>query len=176
MCTPLALGGLAIQAAGTLTNFATQAAANSAYNTAARKNALDASVAAAQAYGDEGKKYTYNMRELQQQGYKAVMQGRQAQGTAIASAGAAGFDGSSISVGSILAAEAQKTAMNLDNIKTKQEDQRNSYESTVSSIEAQAKGRANSMTPKAAPSALALGINLAGEGLEAAKSANYFST
>lgn len=173
MCTPMAAAGFGIQALGSATNFVSQLSATNAYNAAAQQNAMNASVAATRSYEDEGKKYAYNMRELQQQGYKAAMQGRQAQGAALASAGSVGFDASSLSVNSILAAEAQKTATNLDNVKTKQMDQLGAYDSATHSLEAQAQGRANSMPIKSGPNPLALGINIAGEGMTAAKSAGY---
>lgn len=162
MCGPaIPLIGMGMQMAGQVAQFSAQQSATNASNQTAMVNARDASLAATHKYEDEGRKQIYDARQVQQEGYKAVMSGRMAKGTAMASAGSSGFDASSISIGSVLAAEDQKIAANLDNVKTKMDDLGDSYRSKVRSEEAEAQGRINSMPMKAGPNALALGINLA---------------
>lgn len=160
MCTPMAGIGIGMQMLGQVAGFAGQQHQTDLYNAAARQNAINASVAATHQYEDEGRKFIYNMREVQQEGYQAVMKGRQAVGTTVASAGGAGFDASSISVGDIISAENQKTAWSVDNIRTKQDDQKNVLKSSEDSEYAQAQGRINSMPFKEGPSALGLAIGL----------------
>jgi hypothetical protein len=166
----MAAAGFAIQAAGAVANFSAQQSATDAYNQQVLVNARDASLAAQFKYEDEGRRMIYDARKTQQEGYGAVMKGRQALGTAIASAGSAGFDASSLSVGSILANEAQKTAQNMSNLQTEFDDLKDSYRSRTRSYEAEAQGRINSMPMKAGPSPLGLAINIAGAGLGAYRS------
>lgn len=161
MCMP-ALGaiGMGLQMAGQVAGFANQSHQTDLYNAAAKQNAINASLAAERQYEDEGRKFIYNSREIQQEGYQAAMKGRQAVGTTMASAGGAGFDASSISLSDIISSENQKTAQSIDNIKTKEDDQKNTLKSADDSSFAQAQGRINSMPYKASPSALGLAIGL----------------
>jgi hypothetical protein len=161
LCEPATIG-LAISAASAVGGFAAQQQKANAVNAASKQNAINASVAASNSYADEGRKFIYNMRETQQQGYGATMKGREAQGTGAASGGASGFDASSLSIGDIMSNEAQRTAANLDNIMTKQDDRKSALKSTMTGIEAQAQGRINAMPGMEDPSPLGLAINLAG--------------
>lgn len=170
MCTFLAAAGAGLQMLGQVAAFGAKQQEIDAYNQQAMVNARDASLAATHKYEDEGRKYIYDSRQIQQEGYKATMKGREAIGTAKASAGASGFDASSLSVASILAAENQKTEMNLDNIRTKQDDLEDSYRSRVRTYEAEAQGRINSMPLKPDANPLGLMINIASAGLGAYKS------
>lgn len=170
MCTMLAAAGFAIQAAGAVANFASQQSAADAANQQAMVNARDATLAAQYKYEDEGRRMIYDARRTQQEGYKATMAGRQAKGTAIASAGASGFDMSSLSVGAILANESQKMEQNLDSVRTEFEDIDAGYRSRVRSYQAEAQGRINSMPMRAGPNPLGLAINIAGAGLGAYRS------
>ena len=173
MCTMLAAAGFAIQAAGAVANFAAQQSATDAHNQQVLVNARDASIAATNKYTDEQRRMVYDARKNQQEGYKAVMSGRQAKGTAVASAGSSGFDMSSLSVGSILANEQQKINQNLDIVRTEFDDMKDAYRSRVRSYEAEAQGRINSMPMKAGPSPLGLAINIAGAGLNAYRGSSY---
>lgn len=172
MCFPAV--GLALGIAGQVANFAAQQQAANAHNTAVLANAQSASLAATHKYEDEGRRLIYNQKQNQQEGYKAVMKGREAQGTVAASAGAAGWSAGSISLDSILANEANKTQLNLDNIRTKMDDTEDAYRSRVDTYYAEAQGRINSMPMKPGPSPLALGINIASQGLQGAKEAGWF--
>ena len=160
MCGPM-LGPM-IGIAGQVANFAAQSQAAKAANTAALANAQSASLAATHKYEAEGRHLIYANRREQQEGYKAVMQGREAAATGEASAGAAGFDASSISVGALLATAHNKTWQNIDVMDTKMEDNEQAYRSAVKTAEAEAQGRINSMPMKPGPNPLALGINVAG--------------
>lgn len=170
MCIPLAVAGFAIQAAGAAANFAAQQQATDAYNQQAMVNARDASLAATRKYEDEGRRLGYDARRTQQEGYRATMKGREAIGTAVASAGSSGFDISSLSVGAILANEEQKLAQNLDSVRTEFDDMKDAYRGRVRGYEAEAQGRINSMPMKAGPNPLGLAINIAGAGLGAYRS------
>lgn len=160
MCDPITATSIGLSMAGSVAQFAGQSQQTAQYNAAAKQNGINANVAAEHQFADEGRKYIYDMRELQQEGYAATMKGRQAVGTSIASAGASGFDASSFSVGDIISSENQKTAQSMDNIRTKQDDKGNALRSADDTIEAQTQGRINSMPGKAAPSALGLAIGL----------------
>lgn len=159
MCGPMV--GPMLGIAGQVANFAAQSSAANAQNKAALANAQNASIAATHKYEAEGRRLRYNSMREQQEGYKAVMAGRQAQATGVASAGGAGIDLGSISVGALMANEANKTQQNLDVLNTKFEDNQQAYLSATKSYEAEAQGRINSMPMKPGPNPLALGINIA---------------
>lgn len=131
-----------------------------AYNDAAAANAQQASLAAQRKYDDEQRKFVYDSKVNQKEGYEAAMKGRAATSSAVAQAGAAGFDVGSISVASLIAAERQRTAENLSRVDLKQDDLRYNYDARVDSYEAEAQGRINSMPYKAGPSPLGLAINI----------------
>lgn len=169
MCGPMAALGLGMSAASSVVGFMGEQEKAKRHNEMVLQNAQNASLAASDKYTDEQKKYIYDSRQIQQEGYGAALKGRAAGATALASAGASGFDASSISVGALLAGEAQKTAQSLDNIKTKQDDLEASFQSRVKTAEAEAKARTNSMQMQAGPSPLALGLNIVNSGLGAMK-------
>lgn len=150
---PLAsVAGTAVSAMGESQKHDAEVADIDAYNRQVYENAINSNRAASQKYGDEGYRYTYNMRDLQQQGYKSAMEARRATGTAIASAGSSGVSGSSISVESILNDIDQQGAENLNRIKTKQDDTTQSFINNTKSIETEAKNRTASMRYKNYPS------------------------
>jgi hypothetical protein len=147
----MSIAGTAISAVGEKGKYDAQVADIANYNNQVYENAINANRAASQKYGDEGYRYTYNMRDLQQQGYKSAMEGRRATGTAIASAGSSGVYGSSASVENILGDIDQQQAENLNRIKTKQDDSTQSFINNTKSIETEAKNRQNSMRYKQYP-------------------------
>lgn len=167
MSTALSIGS---SAAG----FIGQQQAADASNAAAYANARSASQAAQRKYEDEQRKYVYDSRARQQEGYEAVMRGRQSYATGVASSGSAGIDASSVSFASLLAAERQKTAENVARSRTKQDDLTASFESRMDTIEAEAQARINSKPMTAGPSPLALGINIASSGLKYGKDQGWF--
>ena len=170
MCTPVI--GAVIGAAGQVASFAGQQQQTDAYNAAAMQNAQSASLAAANQYADEGRKMIYNTRQVQQEGFQAVMKGRQAVGTAEASAGASGIDASSLSLGPIINNLKAQTAQSVDNMQTKMDDINSVYTSESTTSQAQAQGRINSMPIKADPNPLSLGINIASDAVGAFKNSN----
>lgn len=163
MCTPIAAVAAGLQMVGQVAQFSNQQHQTDLYNAAAKQNGINASVAAERQYSDEAQKFIYNARQVQQEGYQAVMKGRQAVGQSIASAGAAGFDTSSLSVGDIISGENQKTQWSVDNMHTKMDDQKNALDSADQTYYGQAQGRTNSMPYKAPPSSLGLAIGLASD-------------
>lgn len=169
MCDPMSAIGFGLSAASQVAGFAGQQEQTDAYNAAAQQNAINAGVAASNKYADEGRSFVYDSKKNMQEGYKAVMSGRKARGTAVASAGSAGIDGSSLTLGDILSDINQESAVNLDNIAAKQDDMKSAFRSRVKSYEAEAQGRINSMPYKEGPSPLALGLNIASAGFGAVK-------
>lgn len=126
-----------------------------AQNEAAAANAQSASLAAQRKYDDLQRRFVYNSRSVQQEGYKAAMEARQSAGTAVASAGSSGTGG--ISVGNIFAAINQQGAENQSRIRTKQDDLKSSYKSEVDSAEAEARARIASVQPA---NPMNLGLNI----------------
>lgn len=126
-----------------------------AQNAAAAANAQAASLAAQRKYDDLQRKYVYNARDTQQQGYKAAMDARDSAATAVASAGSSGVGG--ISVSNIFAAINQIGAENEARVRTKQDDLETSYKSEVDTAEAEARGRIASVQPA---SGLNTGLNI----------------
>lgn len=166
MCSPMAAIGFGLSAASQVAGFAGQQQATDEYNRTAAQNAVNAKVAAANAYGDEQLKYSYDSKKNAQEAYDAVMKARQAKGIVQASAGSAGFDASSLSVSDLVSEQSRAEARDHYNFLTKQEDMSNNYDSRTKSIKAQAEGRINSMPYKSGPSALALGIGIAKSGFD----------
>lgn len=146
--TPLSIMSGAVSALGAV------AQAN-AQNAASAANAQSASLAAQSKYDDQQRRFVFNSRSLQQEGYKAEMEKREAAGTAVASAGSSGVGG--ISVGSILAAVNQQGAENQARVRTKQDDLQSSYTSDVKTIEAEARNRTASVQPA---NPMNLGLNI----------------
>ena len=163
MCDPITAITTGLSVGKSVMGFAGDQAAADANNQAVLVNAQNAELAAANAEGDQGRAFSYNMKEVQQQGYKAVMQGRESQGMAQASAGSSGFGGDSNTLGAILDNEDQKTANNLSDMRTKQDDQENSIRSEYRADWQTAKARIDSMPMKSGPSPAALGLGIAGE-------------
>lgn len=162
-----------LSAIGQGASFIGQQNATNQYNAAAKQNAINASLAAQRQYEDEGRRYFYNNKQNLQQGFQTEMKARQARGTAVASAGTAGIDASSISVQSILNDIDQQQAANDGVLRDKQEDAESAFRSRVDSYEAQAQGRINSMPFKEGPSPLALGLGIADAGLDSFSSTKY---
>lgn len=160
----MAVASTALSAAGAVTQYQGQQAATDAYNASAAQNAMSASVAATRKYNDENTRTYYDMLSINKEGYKAAMRGREALGTARASAGSAGVSG--LSVDNIFAAVKQQAAENETNIQLKREDRMLARDARMDSFEAEAQGRVNSMPYKAGPDPLALGINIAETGVK----------
>ncbi len=171
MCTPLAAIGAGLSIAGQAANFSAQSAATQAYNSSVLQNAQSAGLAETHKVEDYGRKMIYDARQTQQEGYNAVMKGRAAHGTALASSGSSGFDGSSYSINDILAGIDQQTAQSVDNVQTKMDDLKNTYLSSAKTAEAEAQGRINSMPMKAGPNPLSLVIGAGGAGVDGMKAA-----
>jgi len=151
----------ALSIGSSVAGFVGQQQAAGAANTASLANAQSANIAAQGKYEDEQRKYIYDSRALQQQGYDATLKGREAVATGVATAGSSGVSG--ISVENILAAARQQTAENISRVNTKQDDLFNSYQSRVDTYEAEALGRQAAAPMRSGPSPLALGLNIASD-------------
>ena len=164
----------ALSIGSTVAGFVGQQQAADSANTAALANAQSASMAAQRKYEDEQRKYIYDSRGLQQQGYDATMAGRSAVATGTASTGSSGIQVGSVSIASLLAAQRQLTAENLSRVNFKQDDLFQSFDSRVESIEAEAAGRIASRPMSSGPSALALGLNIATDGVKYGTKQGWF--
>lgn len=151
----------ALSIGSTLVGFVDKQISTGAANTASLANAQSANIAAQRKYEDEQRKYIYDSRALQQQGYDASLKGREAVATGMATAGSSGISG--ISVDNILAAARQQTAENISRVNTKQDDLFNSYQSKVDTYEAEALGRQDASPMRSGPNPLALGLNIASD-------------
>lgn len=157
MCGPLAVLGAGLQIAGQVAGFAAQ-------NQQSKQNAINASLAAQRKYEDTDRKFIYDTKAANQEGYKAIMEGREARGTAIASAGSSGVRVGSPTSAYILSNINSKIAQIEDNVRLKAEDRRMARSGDMKSIEAEAKNRIASV-PR--PNPLALGLNIANIGFKA---------
>lgn len=155
MCLPMlaAAGPLQILS-GAVGAMGAIAQAN-AQNAASAANAQSASLAAQRKYDDTQRKYVYNARATQQEGYSAAMKSREAAGTAVASAGTSGVGG--VSVANIFAGINQQGAENQSRVRTKQDDLRTSYKGEVDTAEAEARNRIASVQPA---NGMNLGLNI----------------
>jgi uncharacterized membrane protein len=172
VCTLAAGIGFGLQAIGSIAGFAGQQSQTDAYNATARQNAINASVAATHKYEDEGRRFVYNSKKNMQEAYDVSLKDRQARATAVASAGTAGFDGSSLSLNAILADMDNQDARNMSKVQTKEDDLHDTYSSNVQSYQAEALGRINSMPFKAGPSPLALGLGIMQSGFDSTMNTN----
>lgn len=145
--------------ASSVASFAAQSQATAAYNAQAAAAHRDASIAAGWKYVDESRKYAYDSKQLQQQGYDLAIDAREKVGAGQASAGTAGVQG--ISLGSLVASSLQKSAENSARLDTQKEDLTLAYDANVKSYEADARSTINSMPFRAGPSPIGLAIDLA---------------
>jgi hypothetical protein len=165
----------AIGAASAAVQFAGQAQATNAYNAQAAAAHRDARIAAVNKYGDIQRRYNYDAKANNQEGYKAAMKGRSEMATGIASAGSAGIAGGSITLDNLISMSRQTAAENEARVQTKRDDMRETFLGQGQSIQAEAQGRINSMPFKPGPNPLGLAINLASAGVGGAQSAGYIS-
>lgn len=166
MCGPIAAtpGSVAGAGLGILGAFQQNAAQSQAvrdHNQQVLINARNAGIAASSQYADLGRQFVYEARSAQQEANKAVMQGRQTIGTALASAGTSGFNSNSLTVGAVVADEQRRIAENEANLALKMDDQRDAFISKGRTIQAQAQERINSMSMQSEPSGAVLGLNIA---------------
>lgn len=174
MCTPIA-AMVAVQVASSAAQAAQQQQQADSANTTAYANAQNAAIAAQRKYSDTQQRYVYDAKATGQEGYKAAIQGREAESTAKASAADAGLE-LGFSVDDVLAGVKQKTANNLANVQDKFDDLRTSTKNSMDSTYAEAKGRIASMPMQTGASPLALGLNIAsavGKGYTANNNAGW---
>lgn len=170
MCGPVApllTAGASIASAGlgimgAQREYSAQQNAVMAHNYNVLLNAQSAGISASNQYADIGKQFTYETRSAQQEANQAVMSGREAAGTAIASAGSSGFTGSSLTLGAVMSDIERKNADAEYNYEAKVDDLKSSYISKGKTIQGQAQERINSMQFQAQPDGSALGLNIAG--------------
>lgn len=161
MCTVAAIPA-ALSAAGSVVSFAGKQQAVDDYNANAAVAHRDASLAAQYKYEQEAQRNRYDAKDILIKGFEAVLKGREARATAIASAGASGFDTSSITISSLIDQEANKSARNEAVIKDQLDDLAESYVSRTKGYQMEAQGRINTTPFKSGPNPLELAIDLAG--------------
>lgn len=171
MCTLMA----GLSAASAVVQFAGQQQATDEYNANAAALHRDAGIAASAKYGDLQRKYNYDTKANNQEGYKAAMKARSEKGTLVASAGSSGIRGGSLTLDNLISMSNQVEAENEARVQAKREDAYMSFLSTGKSIEAEAQQRINSTPFKAGPNPLGLAIGLASAGVMGASSAELIS-
>lgn len=170
MCTiAAAIGGLS-----SVASFAGQQQAANAANEAALANAQSASIAAGWKYSDAANKFIYDSKGLQREAGNAVMAGRAAVSSGVASAGGSGATG--ISLGALIADARQTAAENAYVAGEKRDDLFTSLITQRKSYEAEAQGRINSMPMTAGPSPLALALNIGTAGVQGYSGSNNLNT
>lgn len=142
--------------------FAAEQQAVNAHNAATAQAHMDARVAASNKYTDEGRKFRYDVKSLRKEGYKAVVQGKEALGTAKASAGSSGIASQSLSLRAILNNEKRKTGDNEANVNHRYEDMRTDHINRLINARTEAQARINSMPFKEGPNPLGLFVGIAG--------------
>lgn len=171
MCDPAS----ALMAASSVASFAGQQSATDSYNAQAAAAQRDAQIATANKYTDVQRKYQYDAKSLNQQGYTAAMKGRAEVASGIASAGASGIAGGSLTLDNLIAASRQTAAENEARIQNKRDDATDALIGNFKSIEAEGKQRINSTPFKEGPNPLGLAIGLATSGLNAGINAGAIS-
>lgn len=119
---------------------------------------MDSGLAAGWQYADENRRFAYNSKALQQEGYDLAIKSRENVATGITSAASSGVGG--LTLGSLVADAKQKGAENQNRIQTKREDLRSSLASNIQSIYAQNKSVINATPMDSGPSALGLAIDM----------------
>jgi hypothetical protein len=165
----------AVGAASAVVQFAGQQQATKEYNDQAAAAHRDAGIAASAKYGDLQRKYNYDAKATNQEGYKAALKARSELGTLKASAGAAGVAGGSATLENLIGMSNQVEAENEARVQAKREDSYMSFVSSGKTIEAEAAQRINSMPFKAGPNPLGLAIGLASASLGGAQTAGFIS-
>lgn len=171
MCTLMA----GLTAASAIVSYAGQQQATDEYNASAAAGRRDAGIAASAKYGDLQRKYVYDAKSTNQEGYKAAMKARSERGTLVASSGAAGIRGGSVTLENLIGMNAQIGAENEARVQAKREDSYMAFTSQGKSIEAEAGQRINALRDKAGPNPLGLAIGLASAGVGGAQAAGYIS-
>lgn len=154
MCMMMA--SMALGVVGAIGQYAAQKKATDEYNQQAADAHRDAQVAATYKYKDVQSKYIYDNKSLIQQGYTAALKARDSIGTGKASAGAMGFDPSSITIQNLVAQTQQQAAQNASNIDTKREDAQAQMLGQEDTIKAEQQQRINSTPFKSQPSPLGM--------------------
>ena len=167
MC--MAAAGFLASALGSVASYAAQKQQTDAYNAQAAANAQNASIAAGYKYASENRKFTQDMRELQNKGYEETIKARKAKGEMVASAGASGIDVSSLTFGDIVSDNEQKLGRTIANIDYRQTERHADYVLKTKAYEQEARGRIQSMLPKADPSPLGMIVGIASAGVKAYK-------
>ncbi len=168
MCTPMA----AVMAASSAVQFAGQQSATDAYNAQAAAAHRDAAIAAGNKYGDLQKKFFFDEKSLNQEGYKSALKARSEQGTLAASAGSSGIAGGSLTLDALVAQSQQQAAENESRIQTKRDDSTEAFRGQTKSVEAEAQQRINATPFKEGPNPLGLAIGMASAGVSGAAGVN----
>lgn len=171
MCTLMA----GLTAASAIVSYAGQQQATDEYNASAAAGRRDAGIAASAKYGDLQRKYNYDAKSANQEGYKAALKARSEKGTLVASAGSSGISGGSVTLENLIGMSNQIEAENEARVQAKRDDSRMAFVSSGKTIEAEAAQRINSMRDKSGPSPLGLAIGLASAGVQGAQVAGFIS-
>jgi hypothetical protein len=161
-------------AVSSIAQYAGQAQATDAYNANAAAAHRDAGYAASMKYGDLERKYAYDSKAVNQEGYRAALKQREEQATLTASAGSSGIAGGSLTLDNLIAQSRQIGAENQAKVANKRDDLTDSFVSQTHSAEAEAKQRISATPFKEGPNPLGLAINLAGSAVMGAAGAQGY--
>lgn len=170
MCTIAA----ALQGASAVAGYVGQVQQTNAYNQQAATNAFYARLGASNKYDASQKRYAFDAKATNREGFQAVMQGREAIARGKAASGDAGISGGSISLANLIAGQRQKIAENVARIDDKQYNLWDTYRSNTEAAKLEAEGRIASMPYRESPSPLGLAINLAGVGMKAGQDSGWW--
>lgn len=159
MC--MAMAGAMLGTVGAIGQYAAQSQATSDYNAQAAAAHRDADIAATNKYHDLDSKYVYNTRSLNEQGYKAALNGREEVARGVASAGAMGIAAGSNTLDGLIGQSRQIAANNENNIQTKRDDMFDSLQAQGQEVQAEAQSRIDATPFKRDPSPLGMVLGIA---------------
>jgi hypothetical protein len=155
------MAGAALGIIGAIGQYAAQKQATDDYNQQAAIAHRDAQIAATNKYKDVGSQTVWNIKDLNQKGYKAALNAREEQAKGIASSGASGIAYGSNTLDNLMAQSSQINAENQANITAKRDEQLAAYGNQTQSIQAEAQGRIDSVPFKRGPSPLGMILGIA---------------
>lgn len=159
MCMMMA--SMALGIVGAIGQYSQQKQATDDYNAQAAAAHRDADIAATNKYKDIDSKYIYDAKSLNQDGYKAALNGREEMSKGVASAGASGIAYGSNTLDNLMGQSSQIAAQNEANIRTKRDQNLDTVTNQGQTVQAEAQQRINSVPFKRDPSPLGMILGIA---------------
>jgi hypothetical protein len=155
------MAGMALGIVGAIGQYAAQKKATDDYNKQAAIAHRDAMIAGTNKYRDNDSKFIYDAKSLNQQGYKAALNGREEMAKGLASSGGMGIDPGSNTLDNLMSSSRQIAAQNEANVQTKRDENFDSRNNNAASITSEIQGRINAVPFKAQPSPLGMILGIA---------------